>query len=315
MIEVWFNKPDFFYFTASKFFMDYPSYISPVIAGCMNWGQWGSKFSTTEYLQLIEDCLANEITTFDHADIYGDYTTEEEFGAALKIKPSLRTQMQIITKCGICRLTTNRPAHKIHSYNTSRSHILNSVDNSLKNLNTDFIDILLIHRPDPLMHPDEIAEAITHLIAQGKLLKFGVSNFTPSQVELIHSRHVVKFNQIEISVLQMDAFHNGQLDQCIQHNIMPMAWSPLGAGKLMKDLEEERNKRILAVTQYLADKYNVSIDQILLAFLFNHPARIVPVLGTTKISRLKAALDASSIKLEREEWFMLWRASMGHEVA
>lgn len=291
------------------------SLLSSIIAGCAKWGQWGSKFSTREYLQLIEDCLAYDITTFDHADIYGDYTTEEEFGAALKESPSLRSKMQIITKCGVRRLTSNRPGHKIHSYDTSKEHILESVENSLKHFNTEYIDVLFIHRPDPLMHPDEIAEAFTHLKIQGKVLEFGVSNFTPWQVEMIHSRFVVKYTQIEISVIQMQPFHNGQLDQCIQHNIIPMAWSPLGGGKLLGDIEEVRNKRILAAAQFLADKYDVNIDQVLLAFLFNHPANIIPVLGTTKINRLKKAIEAASLILEREEWFMLWRASTGHEVA
>ena len=313
MREVWFYEPDFFYFTPVPY-MNYSSHISPVIAGCMKWGQWGSKFSTAEYLQMIEECLANDITTFDHADIYGDYTTEEEFGAALKKNPSLRSKMQIITKCGIKRLTANRPQHTIQSYDTSKEHIINSLEKSLKDFNTDYIDILLIHRPDPLMHPDEIAEAFTHLKTQGKVLEFGVSNFTPRQVEMIHSRFRVKYNQIEVSVIQMEPFHNGQLDQCIQHNIIPMAWSPLGAGKLLSDIEEVRNKRILAAAQFLADKYDLNIDQILLAFLFTHPAIIIPVLGTTKINRLKKAMEASSLKLEREEWFMLWRASTGHEV-
>jgi predicted oxidoreductase len=291
------------------------SLLSSIIAGCMKWGQWGSNFSTEEYLQMIEDCLANDITSFDHADIYGDYTTEEEFGAALKEIPSLRSKMQIITKCGIRRLTPNRPRHKIHSYDTSKEYILQSVENSLKNFNTDYIDVLLIHRPDPLMHPDEIAEAFTHLKIQGKVLEFGVSNFTPSQVELIHSRFTVKYTQIEISVIEMEPLHNGQLDQCIQHNIIPMAWSPLGGGKLLDDIEEVKNKRILAAAQFLADKYDVDIDQVLLAFLFNHPANIIPVLGSTRINRLIKALKATDLKLEREEWFMLWRASTGHEVA
>lgn len=291
-----------------------PHHLSPVIAGCMKWGQWGSRFSTQEYLQVIEECLVTDITTFDHADIYGDYTTEEEFGAAIKLKPALRDKMQIITKCGIRRFTPNRPHHKIHSYDTGKEHIINSLEKSLTNLCTDYVDIFLIHRPDPLMHPFEIAEAITQLKAQGKIKDFGVSNFTPSQLEMVHKSSAVKYNQIEISIIQMDPFHNGQLDQFIQHNIIPMAWSPLGAGTLMKDPEDERNKRILAVAQYLGDKYDASIDQILLAFLFKHPSGIIPVLGTTKIERLKAAMNAANIQLEREEWFMLWRASMGREV-
>lgn len=280
----------------------------------MKWGQWGAKFTTAQYLQMLEECLANDITTFDHADIYGDYTTEAEFGAALKENPSLRTKMQIITKSGIKRLTPNRPQHTIHSYDTSKDHIISSLENSLKDFHTDYIDILLIHRPDPLMHPDEIAEAFTQLKTQGKVLEFGVSNFNSWQLEMIHSRFRIKYNQIEVSVIQLESFHNGQLDQCIQHNIIPMAWSPLGAGKLLSDIEEVRNKRILAAAQFIADKYDLNIDQVLLAFLFSHPAIIIPVLGTTKINRLKKAIEASSFKLQREEWFMLWRASTGHEV-
>lgn len=289
--------------------------LSPVIAGCMKWGNWGAGFSTTQYLQLIEDCLANNITSFDHADIYGDYTVEEEFGNALKEKPSLRDQMQIITKCGIRRYTPNRPDHKINSYDTSKKHIIQSTELSLKNLHTDYIDALLIHRPDPLMHPDTIAEAFTKLKKQGKVLHFGVSNFTPPQVSMMLSGFVVEFNQIEVSVVKPEPFHDGQLDQCIQHSITPMAWSPVGGGRLLTSAGDERNKRILTVAEKLAEKYNAATDQILLAFLFRHPSGIIPVMGTTKIERLKSAYAAASLEIEREEWFMLWRASTGHEVS
>ena len=288
--------------------------FSPVIAGCMKWGNWGAGFSTIQYLQLIEDCLANNITSFDHADIYGDYTVEEEFGNALKEKPSLRDHMQIITKCGIRRYTPNRPDHKINSYDTSKKHIIQSTELSLKNLHTDYIDALLIHRPDPLMHPDTIAEAFTKLKKQGKVLHFGVSNFTPPQVSMMLSGFAVEFNQIEVSVVKPDPFHDGQLDQCIQHSITPMAWSPVGGGRLLTNAGDERNKRILTVAEKLAEKYNAATDQILLAFLFRHPSGIIPVMGTTKIERLKSAYAAASLEIEREEWFMLWRASTGHEV-
>ncbi len=183
--------------------------FSPVIAGCMKWGQWGVKYSTAQYLQLIEECIMNNITSFDHADIYGDYTVEEEFGNALKQKPHLRQQMQLVTKCGIRRFTPNRPAHKIHSYDTSRKHIIASAERSLQNLNTDFIDLLLIHRPDPLMHPHEIAEAFAELKQAGKALHFGVSNFTPSQMDMMMKVWKVEFNQLEVSVLHLDPFHDG----------------------------------------------------------------------------------------------------------
>ncbi len=282
----------------------------------MSWGQWGKKFTTQQYLQQIEDCLENKITTFDHADIYGDYTVEEEFGKALKEKFSLRSQMQLITKCGIRRLTPKRPENKIHSYDTSKEYIINAAEKSLKNFNTDFIDVLLIHRPDPLMHPHEIAEAFVQLKQQGKVLHFGVSNFTPPQMDMMMTAFEIELNQLEISVIKLDPFHDGSLDKCIQHKIRPMAWGPLGSGKLHieNDENEIRNRRILAVAKILAEKYMATEEQILLAFLFKHPSGIIPVMGTTKIERLKSAYNAACIILEREEWFLLWRASKGHEV-
>jgi predicted oxidoreductase len=288
--------------------------LSPVIAGCMKWGQWGAKFNTDKYLRLIELCLENKITTFDHADIYGDYTVEEEFGAALKLNPHMRQQMQLITKCGIRRFTPNRPAHRIHSYDTGKEHIIASAEKSLQNLHTDYIDLLLIHRPDPLMHPFEIAEAFSQLKKDGKALHFGVSNFTPSQMDMMMTGFPVEFNQLEVSVLHLEPFHDGSLDKCIEHKIRPMAWGPLGSGRLHADDDDERNKKILSVAGILAEKYKAGIDQILLAFVLKHPSEIIPVIGSTKMERLKSAYDASEIKIEREEWFMLWRASTGHEV-
>jgi len=288
--------------------------LSPVIAGCMKWGQWGVKYSTAQYLQLIEDCINNKITSFDHADIYGDYTVEEEFGNALKQKPHLRQQMQLITKCGIRRFTSNRPEHKIHSYDTSKQHIISSAERSLKNLTTDFIDLLFIHRPDPLMDPHEIAEAFHQLKKDGKVLHFGVSNFTPSQMEMMAKVWEVEFNQLEISVIHLDPFHDGSLDKCIEYSIRPMAWGPLGSGKLHAGEPDERSSRIVAVAKLLAEKYQATVDQILLAFVFKHPSRIIPVIGSTKIERLRSAYDAAQINIEREEWFMLWRASKGHEI-
>ena len=288
--------------------------LCPVIAGCMKWGQWGVKYSTKEYLRMIEECLALGVTSFDHADIYGDYTTEEEFGNALKQAPSLRNQIKLITKCGIRRLTPNRPQHKINSYDTSKQHIISSVENSLTHFNTDYIDILLIHRPDPLMHPAEIAEAFSILKQDGKVLHVGVSNFTVSQTAMMHSQFTVEFNQLEISILNMEPIHNGQLDQCLELGITPMAWSPLGGGNIFAHSDDERIRRVVAAASILAKAHQVSPDQILLSWLFMHPSSIIPVVGTSKIERIKKAMEATEVKMTREEWFMLWRASTGHEV-
>jgi predicted oxidoreductase len=291
-----------------------PLQLSKVIAGTMKWGVWGSKFASDQYLKIIEECISLGVTSFDHADIYGHYTTEADFGKALALKPHLREKMQLISKCGICMVTPNRPNHKIKYYDTSREHILRSVENSLINLNTEYLDVLLIHRPDPLMDPDEIAEAFAQLNQQGKVNHFGVSNFTPSQTELIHSRYPLVTNQIELSVLQLEPFLDGTLDQCINKNIIPMAWSPLGGGNLFAKLEDERNKRIVAVAGMLADKYDAGPDQILLSWLLQHPAAVIPVLGTSRIERVQAAVEATNISMTREEWFMLWRASIGKEI-
>jgi len=289
---------------------------SNIIAGTMKWGAWGAKFATADYEQMIKDCIAVGVTTFDHADIYGDYTTEEEFGKVLQEQPSLRQQMQLVTKCGIQMVSAHRPHHKIKSYDTSYEHIIESVERSLKNLSTDYIDCLLIHRPDPLFDADEVAKAFEQLKQQGKVLQFGVSNFRKWQVDMLNSRFPVSVNQVECSLLHLEPFADGTLDQCQQHRIIPMAWSPMGGGNLfVVDEEDERNKRIIAVANILAEKYATGADVILLSWLMTHPAGILPVLGTSKIERVHAAVAATLLKLEREEWFMLWRASTGREVA
>jgi predicted oxidoreductase len=288
---------------------------SRIIAGTMKWGLWGTRFETAAYEQMIKDCLAAGVTTFDHADIYGDYTTEKEFGKVLQQQPSLRSQMQLITKCGIQMVSANRPHHKIKSYDTSHEHIIASVETSLKNLSTDYIDCLLLHRPDPLLHADEVAKAFTQLKEQGKVRAFGVSNFSKWQVDLLKSRFPVHANQIQCSVLQLEPFVDGTLDQCQQYRIVPMAWSPMGGGNLFVDTDDERNKRILAVASYLAEKHDAGPSVILLSWLLSHPSSIHPVLGTTKMRRVEEAVAATKIRLEREEWFMLWRASTGREVA
>ncbi len=286
---------------------------STVIAGCMNWGQWGIKFSTQQYLTQIKKTLESGVYTFDHADIYGHYTTEEEFGNALRLDPSLRNNMQIITKCGICMLTPNRPLHQIKSYNTSKTHILSSVEQSLTNFHTDYIDLLLIHRPDPLMNPYEIAEAFMALNQSGKVKHFGVSNFTASQFSMLHHLFPLEVNQIELSIIHTKPFYDGVTDQCIEKKVIPQAWSPMGAGKIHLNAEDERSRRILSMASILGEKYNASFDQILIAWLMQHPSGIVPVLGTTKVERLQAAMEANSIELTNEEWHMLLRASNGFD--
>lgn len=288
--------------------------ISSPVAGCMRWGIWGANFSTAQYRQMIESCLQYGINSFDHADIYGDYTTEEEFGEALKENPSLRQHMKLITKCGIQMLTPNRSEHTIKSYNTSKEHIIRSAERSLQNLNTDYLDVLLIHRPDPLLDPSEVAEAVELLKQQGKILSFGVSNFLPHQTNLLSAYTLIEYNQVEISIIQLNAFSDGTLENCMQHKIIPMAWAPLGGG-LFSDESHPRFRAITAVASELAEKYNTGANEILLAWLHTHPSGIQTVIGTTKIERLLQAKVASAIRLDREDWFKLLAATSGEEVA
>ncbi len=287
--------------------------ISPV-AGCMRWGTWGANFSTEQYRTMIDTCLQNGIYSFDHADIYGDYTTESGFGNAIRHEPSLRQHMKLITKCGIRMMTPNRPQHSIKSYNTSKSHIIQSVENSLRNFGTDYLDVFLIHRPDPLLHPAEVAEAIAQLLNQGKILSFGVSNFLPHQTDLLAAYTKIDYNQIEISIVHLNAFSDGSLENCLKHSIIPMAWSPLGGG-IFTDDSHPRFRSINETASELAVKYGTGLNEILLAWLHTHPAGIIPVIGTTKIERLIQARIATAIRLEREDWFKLLMASTGEEVA
>lgn len=287
--------------------------VSP-IAGCMRWGKWGAGFNTYQYRQMIEDCLSEGIITFDHADIYGDYTTEEEFGAALKDFPALRQQLRIITKCGIQLVSEGRPSHQIKSYNTSAEHIINSTERSLRNFGTDYIDVLLIHRPDPLMQPYEVAQAVDQLKKQGKINRFGVSNFLPHHINMLKEYVTIEYNQAEISIINLSAFTDGTLDNCLQNKITPMAWAPLGGGLLNDDLHPHY-RSIIATASELAQEYNTGVNEVLIAWLLAHPSDIIPVIGTTKVERLVQAKNARSIQLTREDWFKLWTASRGEDVA
>ncbi|NCI47173.1 aldo/keto reductase [Sediminibacterium soli] len=290
-----------------------PSISSPV-AGCMRWGKWGAEFSTAAYRQMIDDCLKTGITSFDHADIYGDYTTEAEFGKALKEDVGLRSQIKIISKCGIRMVTANRPEHGIKSYDTSREHMISSVERSLKNFGTEYLDVLLIHRPDPLLDPAEVAEAVSYLKQQGKILSFGVSNFLPHQVDLLAQYTEIDYNQVEISIIRLNAFADGTLENCMKHRIVPMAWAPLGGG-LFTDDSHPRFRSIMATASELAARYETGLNEILLAWLQSHPAGIVSVIGTTRLERLVQARNAASVVLEREDWFRLLAASTGEDVA
>lgn len=284
--------------------------ISKIVTGVWNWGNLTSE----EILTLIETSIDNGIDTFDHADIYGGYTIEEQFGNALALKPALKAKMKIITKCGIKLTTPNRPLHQIKSYDTSKTHIIQSAENSLKMLKVDVIDYLLIHRPDPLLNPDEVAEAFSQLQNEGKVKSFGVSNFLPHQVDALQCAFPLSINQVEVSPLHTNALYDGTLDNCLKNKIQPMAWSPLGNGKIFTENTPEI-KELRKTIQEVGEKYNLGIDQTIFAWHLTHPTQIAPVLGTTKAQRIVDASKALNVTLEREDWFKILSAAEGEEVA
>lgn len=284
----------------------------PFIVGTMRFGKWGANLSAREYEYFIDGCLDLGLSCFDHADIYGAYSTEEEFGQVIKKRPELKNKIQIITKCGIRYVSENRKEHKIKSYDTSSGHIRASLERSLLNLGIDSIDLLLIHRPDHLMDPEEIADTISELKKEGKLKAFGVSNFSCQEFDLLNNLTPLSSNQIEFSLVQRKALEDGTLTQCMQHKIRPTIWSPLGGGVLFKKSCSEALDKVL---YEIGEKYGLNKQQVLLKWIMTHPSAPLPVLGTTKIERLKEALDSADTRMKREEWYELLEAASGQEVA
>ena len=273
----------------------------------MTWGAWGSKLSIKQMQALIEEAVSLEISTFDHADIYGGYTTELEFGKAFKKSAIKREDVQFITKCGI-QMPCNARPFPVKHYDYSAIHIRNSVEDSLQKLNTDYIDLLLLHRPSPLMKSSIIAEEFHSLQKEGKVKQLGVSNFGSSQIQLLQQEVSLSWNQLECSLTHENPMFDGTLDFMKLTDIGAMAWSPLG--NYFKG-NTSKQKRIQKAIIPLCNKYNCSEDQILLAWLINHPSYIFPVVGTTAGSRLKKAKKATAIKLDNIDWFLMLEASMG----
>ncbi len=283
---------------------------SRIIQGCMTWGIWGKQFSKNEMISTIDHCVDNGISTFDHADIYGDYTTETEFGKALAEVDLPREDIQLISKCGIQYIGNTRN-NEVKHYQYDANYIIRSAEKSIKDLRADYLDLFLLHRPSALMHPDEVAKAVDTLISEGKIKTFGVSNFTPSQTDLISNQSEISVNQIEFSLTSFEAMHNGSLDHMMISGITPMCWSPLG--KVFKT-EDEQTRRIHKLLDELTQKYNATKDQLLLAWILKHPSGIHPVIGTTNKERITNATKADSIVLTEVDWFKMLAESQGHKV-
>jgi predicted oxidoreductase len=282
---------------------------SRIIAGTMTWGSWGKQLSKKGMIVLMNDCIELGITTFDHADIYGDYENETAFGEAFSESGIKREDIQMISKCGI-QMTQGR-TNTVKHYQYDADYIIWSAEQSLKKLQTEYLDLFLLHRPSPLLHPNEVANAVQKLKKDGKIRQFGVSNFTPSQISLLDKSVQVEANQVEYSLTHTDPMVDGTFDDCMANNRKAMAWSPLGSYFREKD---EKQQRISKVLPQLCDKYNMNESQLALAFILKHPAMVHPVVGTTNKERLAASMNATKLNLEIEDWFILLEASKGTEV-
>jgi len=288
--------------------------LSRIVHGHWRLVSW--KMSNQELLKLTQQAIELGVTSFDHADIYGDYSCEQLFGDALNLNTNLRKDIQIITKCGINLISNKFPERKIKHYDYNFDHIITSVEKSLSNFRTDYIDLLLLHRPAPFFNPEEVAKAFSTLKKSGKVLRFGVSNFTPIQFEMLNSYTDEKLitNQVEISPYCLEHFQNGNIDFFLKERIKPMAWSPLATGNLINP-QDEKGKRLFKVLTEIAIELNVDkVDKVIYSWLLNHPVSIIPIAGTSKIERIKLAIEALDIKMSIEQWYKIYNASTGVEV-
>jgi predicted oxidoreductase len=284
--------------------------FSRLIMGYWRLMEW--QLSPAALLDLMKYHLDLGVTTLDHADIYGGYQCEEAFGKALRLEPSLRARMEIVSKCGIA--LTAKPEHALNHYNTGKAHIIASAENSLRKLGTDYLDLLLIHRPDPLMDADEVADAFISLKQAGKVKHLGVSNFTPRQFELLQSRlpFPLVTNQLEISPLNQSTTLDGTLDQCQQLRIKPMAWSCLGGGRLFNGQEYAPLRAELEQIRHEVGAQH--IEQLVYAWVMMLPSQPLPLIGSGKRERIAAAVAAESIVLTRQQWFRIRKAALGYDV-
>ncbi|MFD1795868.1 oxidoreductase [Paracoccus aurantiacus] len=260
----------------------------------------------------LEACLAQGVTTVDQADIYGNYAAEALLGAALGASPGLRDRIEIVTKCGIIAPVGRHSGARVKHYDTSAAHIAGSVEESLRAMQTDRIDLLLIHRPNPLMNPDETGRALDELVAAGKVRAVGVSNFRPYDVALLQDSmsSPLSVNQIEISLAALDPFTNGDLAYLQRSGMVPMAWSPLAGGALFAGVRPA----LIEALREMAEAKGTDIAAVAIAWLLVHPAGIVPVMGTNTLERIARLDDALAVELDTQDWFTLYAAALGHDV-
>ncbi|HEY8012188.1 MAG TPA: aldo/keto reductase [Rudaea sp.] len=284
--------------------------LSPIVAGLWRIADWN--LGVQERVRWIEQALELGITSFDHADIYGDYHAEALFGEALKAEPTLRERMQLVTKCGV-RLRSAQRQYRVNYYDTSAAYVRTQVEQSLRNLHAEHLDLVLIHRPDYLMDAAALADTFATLTLEGKVSHWGVSNHSASQFALLHGHYRLLTNQVELSALQMNALDDGTLDQAQQLGLRPMIWSPLGGGQLFTG-KTEQAVRVRSAMTAIAARYDISIAVLAIAWVLRHPSRPHPITGTGRVEGLRDAVAALDVRLDAQDWYAIWTASKGHPV-
>ncbi len=287
-----------------------PLALSPIVAGLWRLTEW--KLDVPARVRWIEQALELGITSFDHADIYGDYRAEALFGEALRTAPGLRQRMQLVSKCGIRLRSAQRP-YRVNHYDTSAAYVRIQVEQSLRHLHTEQLDLLLIHRPDYLMDAAALAETFAALTREGKVAHWGVSNHSASQFALLHRQHPLITHQIELSVLMMDALDDGTLDQAQALGLRPMIWSPLGGGRLFSG-DDAQTLRVREAMTSIAARLGISLATLAYAWILRHPSRPHPITGSGRLEGLREAVAALDVTLDAEDWYAIWTASKGHAV-
>ncbi len=290
-----------FTFDFSLLNSNFQKVLSKIVIGTMKWGRWGANYSSVQIARLIEKSCELGLTSFDHAAIYGAYTTEKDFGKAFQLTGIPRDKVQFVTKCGI-QYPCGNNSYRVKHYDYSSKELKQSLENSLRNLKTEYIDLYLLHRPSPLMNVSEIAHVINPLIENETIKSFGVSNFGASKIGLLARQLPIKYNQIEVSATKPDHLFGDLLDYMETNGIVPMAWKPLGTFFQEGLLEIAE---VSTIFRELTHKYSCNADALLLAWLLKHPSGIIPVIGTTSAARIESQSKARQIEITTEDWFLL----------
>lgn len=272
--------------------------------------------SAQDINRRLHFCLELGITTIDGAEIYGGYAQEAALGAAMALSPGLRDKLELVTKSGIYIPHPTAPGRRVAHYDVTARRLQDCVDAALKRLGTDRIDLFLVHRPDWLTSIDDTASGLNALVKSGKIGSAGVSNYSASQFAALNSRmdRPLATNQVEFSLLHMDPIYDGTFDQLQTERVKPMAWSPLARGGLF-DPAAPAAQRLASEAALLAPKYgNASLETLAYAWIMAHPSQPLPVIGSNRLDRIKAASEAAGIALEREDWYALWVAAKGHGI-